>query len=224
MGALGTLQSIIKGVSPHRVTFHFTSSEIRIFGGSSIDMLLSISKSSLFTQFLGTIEARSSDILKLLKECRIFSEIIFLPDKEIAKVLLEENDCTLSITCPIKRTEYKEPLLCEAKILVEIEPEILSSLSIDNAQAVEVFFRDHSLELIINGDVKIEGVQKYPHYLKRESKSSLFLSDTNIFLAASLLSGLSPKKIIFGADKSNCIMYIYFQEITAILYGKGTLM
>jgi len=218
------LHDIIKLASPLTVTLSSTDKETRILAVKNVEMHISIGRNTMYNKLVGTVEMRTQDFLKLLRETKVFSDIEFSKEKKTATLHLGESGTLLSLECPLTLGEYQNPPVVPVKILCNLNPGLIREINAENASSVEFIFEKQSLRIGVRGEIRTEAVQKNAEYIKREEGQGMFVMSSESFQPLVHLCRLAPNRVIMGVERHLCTFYVYFKEVTVIVYSQGALM
>ncbi|KAI5159789.1 hypothetical protein NEAUS03_0591 [Nematocida ausubeli] len=223
MSVISLLCSILQAVKPNSLLLTGKESELRIFGTSTVDMHISISKSGITSRLGHTVEVRMSEFYRLLKECKVFSDIRFT-NEGMATLSIEQEGYTLQLECIAKETDEIAPPGLNADIIADIDGVLLRKIPIKDSHSIQISFNPNNLEIKVNGPVKSCALQKTVNYIKKKEKTYAFIIPADGFTVISKICKLEPNRIIVGVLSNVTVFYIYFTDITLICHLAGTLL
>ncbi|KAI5166404.1 hypothetical protein NEIRO03_1020 [Nematocida sp. AWRm78] len=223
MSAISLLCSIIQVIKPNSLILTGKDSELRVFGTSIVDMHLSVSKSGMSSKLKHTVEVRTNEFFRLLKECRVFSDIHFT-ENDMATMSIKQEGYILQLECIAKAVDEIVPPGLNADIIVDLDGKLMKEIATKDCHSIQITFNSASLEIKVNGPIKVHAVQKTANYIKKKTKPYAFIMPADGFVIISKLCKLDPNRIIIGVLNNVCIFYIYFTDITLICHLAGTLL
>ncbi|KAI5185131.1 hypothetical protein NEHOM01_0636 [Nematocida homosporus] len=224
MTTLLLLQNIIRCISPRKLQIWLTNQEVIFTGIKEIEMQIQARKTVLPNSYVGSIEGRASDFLRLFRECKLFSDIDFLRDKEVAQVTVEEGEYVLYIDCPFKTREAPELIEPEQLVLVDLNIEMIKNLAVYDAKTAQFTFTTKQLKITISGTIQSESLQHSPKYLQADGLPALFITTAASISALVAICQLDPERVVLGVNKTLAVFRFYFPDLTLTLYSQGTLL
>ncbi|KAI5190300.1 hypothetical protein NECID01_0892 [Nematocida sp. AWRm77] len=224
MSATLLLCDILKSFSSVVTVIHGAEKELRFSGIKNGEMHISVGKSTVHSTFTGTVGMRTADFLKVLKETKFFGDVEFDLSSKTLQVTLEEGECALSLACQVFQAEYRDPPSVSAQILCSVDVSLVKDISTTNLRTAEIFFGEDSIRLALSGSIKTEAEQRSIEYIKKETDKSLFILSSEAFSSVISLCQLSPHRVVIGAEMYLAVFYLYFKEVTVLVYVPGTLM
>lgn len=224
MSTITVLYSIIQIVNPSTLILAHKESELRIFGTKNIDMHLAVSRSGASNRLERPVEVGTQQFQRILKECKLFSDIEFSQRDKVARLCIDQGAYKLQLECFIKTSEEISPPALTAEIVADLNVKLLKSVTTKDAHSVEILFKKQSVEVRINGPVRVEAVQKPVNYIRKKEKEYVFIIPSEGFSVISKLCQLEPNRVLLGVVKNISIFYLYYKDITGIFYLPGTLL
>ncbi|KAI5189402.1 hypothetical protein NEMIN01_0465 [Nematocida minor] len=218
------LHGIVQAVKPAALVITGKKNELRVFGTSTVDMYLSVNRSGISSTLDTTVEVRTNEFTRILKECRLFSDIEFNRNESVARTFIEQEGCRLQLECATREVEEIVPPAVTAEIIVDLDTKLMKEITTKDSHSAEVLLNGKTVEIKVNGPIKAEATQKTANYIKKKDKKHAFIIPAEGFTVVSRVCKLEPTRILMGVVKSVSIFYIYFKDITVICYVAGTLL
>ncbi|KAH9386744.1 uncharacterized protein NEMAJ01_1640 [Nematocida major] len=224
MSTTSLLFSIIQAVKPPALVITGKEGELRVFGTNVVDVHISASGSGISSRLNRTVEVRTVEFQKVLKECRLFSDIQFSRSSQAAKLCIAQDAYKLQVECAVKDAEEIKPPALNAEIIVDLDTRLLRRVVTKDAHSIEIRLDPESVRIKVNGVIKVEAHQKSANYIRKKEKSHVFIIPAEGFLIVSKICHLEPNRVLMGVVNSVSIFYLYFAEATVICYAAGTLL
>ncbi|KAI5181222.1 hypothetical protein NEOKW01_1441 [Nematocida sp. AWRm80] len=224
MQAEGILVDAIRAAGGKTVNISRTEKSINFYGSSLMDMYITVDSSCLYSGLSMPVNMLSIDLLGLLRRVKVFSEIEFSLEQRVAKAVLKEEECTLLMECKIDLADKKSVPDVNLETLVELNVKMVQSIVLLEAVSVEISFLEDKLEIVARGQIRVEAEQKVEEYIKNTAYNRIFILSADAFATVISLCKLNPQRVLFGVNKSLCVFYLYFKDITITLLGSGNIV
>lgn len=216
-------KAVIKQRQTGRTILTPKKNELRIFSEGKTEVYITTGIVGAEKQIRKSVEIRSKELGRLIKETKRFSEIEFIEDESVARVRVEEGGCTVEVECPIKEEEEYSPSVIEGEIVVELDIDLIKEIIVKDIDSVEIEM-DRTVKIRGRGRVRVEGEQKEVNYIKKKEGRNLFILGGEEFQEISKIVRAGGRRVIIGVTREVIVFYIYYKDLTVICYAGGTLI
>lgn len=200
-----------------------TEHEIKLCSIKHARLDVIASKTTLPLSYCGSFETRTSDAIKMMKECVVLSDLHVDTDEGVLRLLVGEggDGNGLRIECRITPREFGVPPDITPESLIELHPGMLAMMGHEYLDSVEMKISgENRLTITGVGDIPVVSEQFHAE-IHRGPPDLFFLLSGEAFRIVSRICELAPTRLLLSVESSISVFHFHFKEIVVVVYAQN---